>query len=265
MQTNLEEVEKVLKIRIIFAVLMTLTVSVAIIAPVIAFNKSRCPPVTNNNYNNPIFYITQGETKLQLPPPGGAIANHPTNLGITAFKWEKDSSFNSAGHDVLTVNIWISAANAYRPVAYITDNDNPDFIAFIKNAWKGFPIAENVIVVGNRELEVWTEKNALFANLTKPVDILFGDSFPTFKSLNFTLPAMYLVFREIGDEYKVEKGEQTTTMGTQPNFSGYTASQYGCVKPTWVEYKIPGWIVGQSCYTAGVLQYRWTVAWTIPT
>jgi hypothetical protein len=272
-----EEV-KTLKRKVILGILLLLSLSIT--GTIVAIVPASA--ISNSNeikYNlNP-----HGLVVLQVPPGSGAVANHPTDLALNPYHFTKNNKlFDYAGRDEMWVAIWIPQTNKHVPVAIITDNPNPEAANFYKNVYAGSPITENIIVVEDAELEVWTETSkksygysgrswnvadgdAFIANLTRSVEIKFGDHFPQFKSLNFTLPALSLIFRETADASQVEKGEEVTMLNQPPYTSGYSITRYGWSTPAWVSTKIPAWFGPYPNFASGVMSNDWTIAHIPPT
>jgi hypothetical protein len=262
-----KEVKKTKRKRILgMLLLLTLAVTVTIssIGPAIA---------NNNNSKNVTYSFNLGVAQLKLPPAGGAVANHPTDLRIIAYDFTRNNKFfGYPDHDELYVQIWYPPANTYVGVALITDNANPEATDFFKNVFAGGPEAVNVIVVEEEELEVWMDSKIarcgsgeiLVAELNMPNAIsiiLPGPLAP----LSFTIPStMTLTFREIGDEYQIKKGENVQTLSAFPYTSGFTISQYGWEKPVFVQTSIQDWLVGSQDYSVGIIRQRWTSTFIPP-
>jgi hypothetical protein len=239
----------------------TLTLSLALIVAVVAV----IPTIANAKPSNSIIkYATLGQAPLQLPPPGGAIASHPTNLKLIAFDYSKQSYVPLA--DAVQVLVWVSALNTYVPIAFISDKPwTAQDKAILNNTAmylevNGVIIRNNLKVVADKELDVWTEKssqhgtgdwgwdeygryvlntgsdNILMVNLTVPVQLDFTGLPPVFGSA-FALPAMHMTFVGIAE------GSLDQSTSTLP--SGATISEKVTVVPAWAEVDIPTWGIAQ--------------------
>ncbi|MGE5637389.1 MAG: hypothetical protein ACM3WQ_01675 [Chloroflexota bacterium] len=267
-----------MKTKIVLGILLLLSISIT--GTIISI----VPAPANSNSNEIKYNLNPyGLVVLQVPPGSGAVANHPTDLALNPYHFARNNKlFDYAGYDEMWVAIWIPSTNKHVPVAIITDNLNPEAANFYKKIYAGSPITENIIVVEDVELEVWTETSwtnygwgrssghvangdALIANLTRSVEIKFGDHFPQFKSFNFTLPPLSLMFRQIGDDYRIEKGEEVTMLNHPPYTSGYSITRYGWSKPAWVATKIPAWFGPYPNFAAGTMSNDWTIAHIPPT
>jgi hypothetical protein len=283
-----KEVKK-MKRKIVLGTLLTLTL--ALITVLAAVTPSLAVP--NPNKSLVTNYFRGGSVILQLPPAPNATPpaspgtpTHPIDLMFAAFDFDRKSTYGA--NDALYVFAWVPLANTYVPVAVITDSSNPASLEFNRmlynntpiwsnsSIWWASPNFENVISVGDKDLEVWTDKTStqssngrwvfdeygryvwddgggiLAVNLTTPVTIrLPFNLFPApislskWGNLTFVLPAMTLTFHEIGDGYPVEetnKGLITSPFGAAAPYSGYTVKLYAMRIPSWVEVSIPAWL-----------------------
>jgi len=262
--------------RLLFGTVLALSVIIAVAAI--------APALANHNQDDPIgddddikFYSIAGAVTLQLPPApnktGTGTPAHPTDLVIQVAHWQKPSAFGAAGHDLLYVALWIPQRNAYTAVAYITDNNDTDFLNFIKTAWNGSfvwlertlipsPFFRNVITVAADELEVAKHGDVVTANLTREVNIylpfqgLIGTPSAAIGNQTFTLPPMSLEFRGIDAPYKDEFAV------TLP--SGYELTEAGWEKPAWVSVKIPQWLGNTAFRAVGDTKHNWKITYTLP-
>jgi hypothetical protein len=202
------------------------------------------PALASKPQSNPgsVAYSNEGWVCVQLPPPGGAMAGHPTNLKF----WVHDYQKRSGGADVLEIIIWVSALNGYITIASIADQVLPPEV---KASYNGTPvyleingvvIRNNLKTVADKELDVWMEcarghDDVLKANLTVPVGPLDFTGLPLIFGSTFTVPAMTLTFSGIA-----EGSRQTTTA----NLPGFTWTQKSTRVPAFVIVDIPAWLNG---------------------
>ena len=64
-----------------------------------------------------ISHANAANVILNLPPGGGALAGHPTNLRFVVYDY--DQSMGNA--DVMFVYMWVASLNSYVPIAAIGD------------------------------------------------------------------------------------------------------------------------------------------------
>jgi hypothetical protein len=196
-------------------------------------SQSTDPTITGNS----IIYTNGGTVTLHLPPGGGALANHPTDLQIIASHVYAGDNFGGTG-DTLQVLAWVPTLNSYVPVAVITNNPNPQLYTWLKGLLAGSPAEQNIIQIqGSPDpLEVHSTGDIATAYLTMPININIGDPFPSyFKALNFTLPPLTLEFHPIGAAF------QSSTTTKVPS-SGWTILQSAWVEPAWTRVWIPQWL-----------------------
>lgn len=264
-----------MKKKLILGIILTLSL-VLIIAVIAAI-----PASANSTPSNSITkYGTLAEAVLQLPPPGGAIASHPTNLRLLPFDYDR----RSGSVDALRVSIWVSAMNTYVPVAFISDQPwSAQDKANLNNTAmylevNGVVIRNNLKVVADKELDVWMEAgksqfgngrwswddygryvweipdgDTLIANLTVPVQLDFTGLPPTFGS-SFAVPAMYMKFVGIAEGDPVQ--------GTSTLPSGAKVSEKYTGVPAWAYVNIPAW--GGSQYLAGAIGENEAITFTMP-
>jgi hypothetical protein len=246
----------------ILALSLAITFAVSAVAPALANNKPS---------NSIICYSNEASVVVQLPPGGGALTGRPTNLQFHPVDYDR----RSGGADVLLVSMWVSALNAYVPMAAIADQAAD---ANVKGLWNATPvylevngvvIRNNLKTVSDKELDVWMEsawtysgcgRNSysntvtFMANLTVPVQLDFT-GLPSIFGSSFTVPPMTLTFREIGDGFS---HEETTLLP-----SGYTVKTVHTDVPAWVRVTIPSWGTTATEF-AGTLLERDTSTLTPP-
>jgi hypothetical protein len=242
-----------MKRKLVFVTILALSlvaiVAVAAVIPALAFGKK------NTNAN--VMYSDEAGVAVELPPPGGAIAGHPTNLALSPYDYGRSPN-GAPGADVLVIYIWVSAMNNYIPIAVI--NDQPP-TAEIKAVWNGTPvylevngvvIRNNIKTVADKELDIWTDttwtrdgwggcgcgyytkSEAFIANLTVPVGPLDYTGLPPIFGSTWTVPAMTLTFRPIAEGYH---SEETAVLP-----SGITIKSTYTSVPAWVRTSIPAWL-----------------------
>ena len=253
---------------------LSVIIAVAAIAPALANHNQ------DGSYGDDdaiTFYSIAGAVILQLPPApnktGTGTPAHPTDLAIQVAHWQKSSAFGAVGHDLLFVALWIPQKNAYHPVAYITSNNDTDFLNLTKTAWNGTwiwferklvpsPFFRNVITVEPDKLEVARHGDVITANLTREVNVYLpfyglGGEWAAWGNQTFTLPPMSLEFRGIDTSYKDEMAL------TLP--SGYTLTEAGWAKPAWISVNIPQWLGNNTHFrAAGDTKHNWKVTYTPP-
>ncbi len=256
-QTEKKEMKKKSILGIILTASLMLTIAVAAIFPAIA----------NSTPSNSITkYGTNAEVNLQLPTPGGAITNRPTNLKISVLDYDKRS--NSA--DALQVLIWVSAMNTYVPVAFISDQPwSAQDKANLNNSAmylevNGVVIRNNLKVVADKELDVWQESKGsyngwrsnswskqgdetLIANLTVPTQLDFTGLPPVFGS-GFTIPPMYLKFIGIAEGIP-PAGQLSMNLP-----SGVAVTLEATTVPAWALVRIPAWGTGDQTFAASIYE-----------
>jgi len=224
---------------------LSIIMIVAAVAPALAHNNRNdddkpIPPDPNKEY----VYGRGGKIVLNLP--AGGVCNK-TDIGFTFMDVDKRST--KGAEDYIEVELWIPSQSRFRTVALI--DDNPVAITSIKAMLSGVPYIQ-YIQVADAELEVWREGDTIIANLTRPVDIKFGNPLsPTsiYRDLNFTLPAMTVTFVKNGPVY-----EKTETNGNYTGWPGasnwaYTTKRW--VAPAFVSVSIPAWLSSTTLPVAG--------------
>jgi hypothetical protein len=202
---------------------------------------------------------------LNLPPGGGALAGHPTNIRFVVYDY--DGLKNNG--DSMTVYIWIASTNSYVPVAVIRDqaptagatafwNNTPVYLEV-----NGVVMRNNLKTVADNQLDVWIESGnndhktvdiVLMVNLTVPVPLDFTGLPSAVFGSAFAVPPTTLMFRGIADGFH---HEETFTVP-----SGYKLLTVHTDVPAWVRATIPTW-VGLS-EVVGTILYRDTTTITPP-
>jgi hypothetical protein len=236
------------------ALCLAVTIAVAIITP--AFADPRNGVADSGGKTN------RGTVEYNTPSGGGALANRPTDLIILAYDY--DESMNNT--DLLAVAMWVPSMNSFVPVAVIGDQA-PN--AQIKTLWNntavylevnGAVIRNNLVTVSDDQLEVWTEpartinnhgyanEIVLMANLTVPVQLDFTNLPAAAFGTAFSVPAMSLMFRGVGNAFAHEE--------TQRFPNGYTIASVHIDIPAWVHIYVPAW--GYSPTVSGSILYHET-------
>ena len=178
---------------------------------------------TKRKSGNEVLYSRQGYVTLQLPQGDPA---HPTDIRLGAYDG-LSKSFNGK-EDFLVVALWAPPANTYVPVALITDNQGGFDSVTKYYAGLPIPLVDNIVKVGDKDIEVWKSGDVLKAELSIPVEITaFGET--------FTLPPLTMVFRGFDSTYK-----EKTDVATYP--SGWSGYEKVWKKPAWVQVNIPAWL-----------------------
>ncbi len=255
-----------MKKRIIFgAILASLTIIViaaALFLPSLVYSQQSTSGVAQStgNTGNSIIYATGGTITLHLPAGGGALANHPTDLLITASNvYNGEGVFFGPGN-TLQLQLWVPTLNSFLPVATITDNTDPNFLTWIKVVTNGSVVAQNIVQVqGNPDpLFVGRTGDIVTVNLTMPVNISIGDPFPAYmKALNFTLPPFTLVFHPIGAAFQ---GGTTTAIPT----SGWSIKTSAWIEPAWTMVFIPQWLGSNYLASDGTITLDANVTYISP-
>jgi len=90
------------------------------------------------------LYVYGGGVYLHLPPGGGALANRPTDLYIqAAFVYDATPNLAPVG-DTMQVSVWCPTTNSYVQVTHITENNDPNFVAFANALYAGTPTSQNI-------------------------------------------------------------------------------------------------------------------------
>jgi hypothetical protein len=246
---------------------------------IVAVFATAAPTLAYKPNKNTIFSGALAEINIQLPsnssppaPPGGN-ANHPTMLKIAA--WDFDRRSTNGAADEILLFIWSPAENSLEPVAQITDNAaNAAFWKIVWNntyLWYPFilpppypPIATNlfpnVIQVGPKDLEVWTEStwtnyghnwnvasDTLMVNLTKPITVTLPyfqvatnpDGSEVEINQTFTLPPMTLMFKATSDAFN---DPFAVSLNFYPGSSNYTLVRTGESQFAGARVDITDWL-----------------------
>jgi hypothetical protein len=229
----------------ILALVLMVSVAVATIVPALAHNnrdddKKPNPADPNKEY----VYGRGGRIVLNLP--AGGVCNK-TNIGLSFL--DVDNRSTKGAEDCINVELWIPSQSRFRFMVMI--DDNPVAITSSKTMFSGMTYVQ-YIQVADTELEVWREGDTIIANLTKPIDITFGNPLPPtsiYRDLNFTLPAMTVTFVKNGPIY--EKTETTTTYTGWAGASNWTVTTKYWNAPGFVSVSIPAWLGSATLPVAG--------------
>jgi hypothetical protein len=250
---------------IFFSILLVLSVASGILLPSLA----------NMAGNRTRFYGSLGQVNLQLPSnstyPASGTPNHPTNLWLAAWDLNKRSTNGPA--DELLVFMWQPIHNHMEPVAVITDNAaNAElWKAYWNQTYVWFPtvspvlgpvnIAPNVILVNNKDLEVYTEDNresspTYWVNLTTAVTVRlpYFNATGVYTNQTFVLPALTMMFKATSDSFQAD---QFISMTGYPRASDYTLTRSGEANFAGVSVSIPDWMgAGYSDDVTGRIYWR---------
>jgi hypothetical protein len=167
------------------------------------------------------IYGTSAGIDFSLPPPGGAVADHPTVLKIEVGDWNKKSE--TGAFDSMVIWVWAPALNTWVPYAAILDIPIP---YWFKEMWNGtivyqesngLVVRNNIFSVADKELDVWMEKggDTLWVNLTVPVQISNASLPAALGVKSFTLPPTQIELTT------AEAGNEDSSTLPAP-YSGYT-------------------------------------------
>lgn len=251
---------------------LAITVAVAVISPALAHkNQDDTPGITT--------YGSSAGIDISLPPPGGAVAGHPTNLEIEINDWNRRSE--TGAFDAMIIYVWVPAFNEYFPLAAILDIPIPDWYKAMFNGTfayqeaNGVVIRNNIFSVSDKELDVWMESawacygyghkgysysnsETLRANLTVPLQISNASIPSIFGIKSFTFPPTQIEIHEIGEGWSHE----TSATLPKPPLSGYTQSSKHIDVPALARIMIKGWI--SEYETADHIKVQETRTWTPP-
>ena len=223
-------------------------IAVAAVAPALAHNKpeKECDtPLPGAEY----VYAKGGHVILTLPQ--GALYNK-TNIRIGFMEVDKRST--KGAEDILDVRVWVPQICRYAGIAYI--DDNPVAVDSLKKMFAGV-VYMVTILVNPGDLEIWREGDYTVVNLTRPVDVQWGNPAPQiFKDLNFTIPPMTLRFMKTGDVYLKEESNTTYPSGWKSTGTAWSA-------PGWASVLIPSW-TGSTIPTAAIVQPKINLVATPP-
>jgi len=182
------------------------------------------------------IYASGGSIVLNLPEGGKC---NKTDIKFTIMNVDKRST--KGAEDYIQVDLWLPTQSRFMTVAVI--NDNPVALTSLKTMLSGLPFIQ-YIQVTNDELQVWKMDDKIIANLTKSVDIIFGNldgtPYASFKALNFTLPAMTLTLVKTASVYDIK--EETTSYSAWPGASNWIVETKRWVAPGFAEVLIPSWL-----------------------
>ncbi len=182
------------------------------------------------------IYSRGGNVILNLPEGGKC---NKTDIKFTFF--DSDRRSTKGANDFIEVDLWLPTQSRFMPVAII--NDNPVALDSMKEMLSGLPFVQ-YIQVADDELQVWKNNDKIIANLTKAVDIIFGNldgtPFASFKALNFTLPAMTVTLVKTASVYDIK--EETASYSGWPGASNWIVETKRWVAPGFAEVVIPGWL-----------------------
>jgi hypothetical protein len=176
-------------------------------------------------------YVYAQAATVVLNLPQGGICNK-TNITFNVMDVSPKST--KGAEDFLQIGLWIPSANKFTAVAAIDDNQWA--IDSLKAMLAGVTYFQ-CIKVDDQTIDVWKEDGSLVLNLTKPVNIMFGDPLPAnsiYRTLNFTLPPMTIRFIQTGEVY-----EKLTATNTYP--SGWSRDLTEWHSPGWATVQIPAW------------------------
>jgi hypothetical protein len=273
-----KEKKKMRKKIILGTILMLSALIVTVIAAV-------GPALAHPRDNSIDLYGTGAHVNLTLPPPNVGppplgVPAHPTTIGFIVADYNRRSE--GGAFDLLFVGIWVQSINSFFPIAQVYDTQVPAWAKQLFNSTgAGNPlyyetsagvVRSNLIQVGDKELEVWTESSwtqfdhgykswngpsaaTLKVNLTRSVFINYTYSNPLIGNLSFTLPPLTLEFHETGEGWPEE---DTNTVGKWVQFEKSTKV------PAWVEVVIPAWCRTTSFQVAGSIAEHMTEKFTPP-
>ena len=127
------------------------------------------------------------------PPANSALPD----MIIGAIHHDEDSTFGNENWIYVNMIQKNGKTFNYIPVAIIQDNAKS--IPFRKKVFEGYPVADNIMLAEENEIQVRVKGKTLFAGWTKPISLGF---------LNYTLPAACLLFEGYGD---IKSGIYTNT------------------------------------------------------
>lgn len=205
----------------------TLAVFASSIIIIAAMLPAFATPATNIEY----AYGKSGTVVLNLPEGGKC---NKTDIKFTFM--HVDARSTKGAEDYIEVSVWHAAGSRFLPVGFI--DDNPVALASLGQMLAGYPFIKLIQVAPN-ELEVWSEGDTMYVNLTRSVDIVMsgldGTPYAGMKALNFTLPALTATFVKTGPIY-----EKTESKSTYP--SGWVGYGSKHIAPAFVSIGIPTWL-----------------------
>ncbi len=252
--------------RIIFGTILgsltIIVIAAALFLPSLVYSQQSTSGVAQSvtGNGNSILYATGGMVVLHMPAGGGALANRPTDLLITASNVYHGEGVFFGTANTLQIQVWVPPLNSFLPIATITDNNDPNFLTWVKSLTNGSAISQNIIQLqGSPDpLFVGRTGDIVTVNLTVPVNIAVGDPFPAYlKALNFTLPPFTLEFRSIGAAF------QTSTTTVSPT-SGWTIQTSAWVEPAWTRVWVPQWLGSNYLATDGTITLDANITYISP-
>lgn len=246
--------KKRLSLVVLFSVLLASSITVAVFAQAQTNDLSQ----TSDASTNVVDYIDAGGNVI-LTVPNGSIS-HPLNLRILTEKINSSSDFGAL--NLMEIQIWHPTLNMYVNVAIIETNTNPEAIAWSKNLLNGTPIwtpplMQNYFTPSEEELQMYTEGDIFWVNLTTPVNV----TLPVVLGGNFTVPPMTLMFVPIGESFP----HQETIVLPKPNYSGWTIVNSHIDTPAWVRTEIPMWVTNAAIENVGTMITDGTMVYIPPT
>lgn len=226
---------------ILLSLSLAITIGVAAVVPAFAHEDKG----DTANGSNVMAYGEHGEVIIQLPTGSPKVTN-VTSLRLIAANFNKKSTFGA--YDTLVVSLWEPIANAYVPVAQISNVPNLALQTFLHAFYNNTPVwnglMPNVINVTEKDFKVWMDDDILMANLTTtvkitlPFNLMVGTPYATWGNQTFNLPPITLMFRPIAHGFH---WEESATL-TKPPLSGYTMTVKSTMNPAWVKVDIPAWV-----------------------
>jgi len=107
---------------------------------------------------------------------------------IGAIHHDEDSTFGVENWIYISMAQKNAEAINYVPIAIIQDNAKS--IQFRKRAFEGYPVANNIILLEKKEIQINMKGNTLFAGWTKPISLGYS---------KYTIPPACLLFEGYGD------------------------------------------------------------------
>jgi|WetSurMetagenome_2_1015567.scaffolds.fasta_scaffold00401_8 hypothetical protein len=218
----------------LIVLLLIAIITVAVFAPTLAHNYNeddkhypKATPIPGAEY----VYAQAASVVLNLPQ--GGVCNK-TNIRFQVMDVSAKST--KGAEDYLEVAVWTPSTNKFTSVVAIDDNQVA--VDSLKAMLGGLTLYFQVIKVDDTTIDLWSEDDSLIINLTKPVNIMFGDPLPAnsiYRTLNFTLPPMTIRFIQTGEVYEKLLNVPTTYA------SGWSRTVTEWRAPGWANVQIPAW------------------------